>query len=159
MSDPARRPQDEQPVDEARLIERLRRIEALHAGAATPGEREAAARGRERLLERLRELEAADPPREHQFSLPDPWARRVFCALLRRYGIRPFRFPRQHRQTVMARVPPRFVDETLWPEFLEISRALNAYLEQATDRILRRVLEADGADAEVRPEPRRIEPT
>lgn len=145
-------------MDEARLIERLQRIEALHAGAATAGEREAAARGRERLQARLCELERDDPPEVHQFSLGDPWARRVFCALLRRYGIRPFRYPRQHRQTVMARMPRRFVEETLWPEFQEISRALTAYLEQATDRILRRVLEADGADAEVRPEPPRIEP-
>jgi hypothetical protein len=144
-------------VDEARLIERLQRIEALHAGAATDGEREAAARGRERLQARLRELERDDPPEVHQFSLRDPWARRVFCALLRRCGIRPFRYPRQHRQTVMARVPRRFVEETLWPEFQEISRELTAYLEQATDRILQRVLEADGSDAEVRPEPPRIE--
>jgi hypothetical protein len=35
-------------TDEQRLIEKLQRIEALFAGAATPGEREAAAQARNR---------------------------------------------------------------------------------------------------------------
>jgi hypothetical protein len=47
--------------DEAALIEKLRRIEALHAGATTPGERDAAANARQRILARLAELAAADP--------------------------------------------------------------------------------------------------
>jgi hypothetical protein len=143
-------------MDETRLIERLRSIEALHAGATTPGERAAAARGRERLLEHLQSLERGEEPEEFQFTMGDTWSRKVFCALLRRYGIRPYRYPRQRRTTVMARVPRRFVDETLWPEFQEINRELMAYLQESTDRILRRVLEADGGEAEVRAEPPRI---
>ena len=36
-------------TDEQRLIEKLQRIEALFAGAATPGERDAAAQARDRI--------------------------------------------------------------------------------------------------------------
>ena len=40
-------------MDEARLIEKLQRIEALFAGAATAGEKVAAERARQRIVERL----------------------------------------------------------------------------------------------------------
>lgn len=46
---------------EARLIEKLIRIEALYAGATTPGECIAAGRARERIIERPRATEALDP--------------------------------------------------------------------------------------------------
>ena len=45
-------------MDERKLIEKLRRIEALYAGAATSGERVAAANARDRIRERLRILNA-----------------------------------------------------------------------------------------------------
>ena len=44
-------------MDEQQLIEKLRLIERLHAGAATDGEREAAANAKERIRERLRRRE------------------------------------------------------------------------------------------------------
>jgi hypothetical protein len=34
---------------------------------------------------------AGDPAVEKKFSLPDQWSVRLFIALCRRYGIRPFR--------------------------------------------------------------------
>ncbi len=136
-------------MDEARLFEKLARIEALYAGATTDGERVAAGLARERILARLREVEALDPPVEYRFSLGDVWSRRVFLALLRRYEIRPYRYPRQRRTTVMARVSRRFVDETLWPEYQEIDKTLRAYLSEVTDRVVREVLSGDGSEADV----------
>jgi hypothetical protein len=49
-------------TDEPRLIEKLQRIEALFAGATTPGERVAAGLARDRILTRLREPQRFDPP-------------------------------------------------------------------------------------------------
>jgi hypothetical protein len=46
--------------DERRIEQRLARVEALHRGATTPGEREAAARARERLLTHLAEVRGDD---------------------------------------------------------------------------------------------------
>ena len=136
-------------MDEAKLLEKLRLIEALYAGAATEGEKDAAGRARHRILERLEELARDDPPVEYQFSMADIWSRHVFVALLRRYGIRPYRYRRQRRTTVMARLSKRFLDETLWPEFQEISRTLRAYLSDVTERVVSQVIHQDSSEAEV----------
>jgi cell division septation protein DedD len=143
-------------MDEAKLIEKLRLIEALHSGATTAGEREAAARARERILERLAQIEKEDPPLEYRFSMGDMWSRKVFVALLRRYGIRPYRYKRQRHTTVMARVSKRFVDETLWPEFQEISDSLQTYLSEVTDRVVSQVIHQDSSDADVVDDPSQL---
>jgi hypothetical protein len=81
--------------DESALRENLQKIEALFAGAATTGERIAAEAAIERVRARLAELERRDTPIEMQFSLPDQWSRRLFLALCRRYGLKPYRLYRQ----------------------------------------------------------------
>ena len=70
----------------ARLREKLRKIEALYAGAGTAGERDAAEAALLRLRARLAERETVDSPVEMKFSLGDEWSRRLFVALCRRYG-------------------------------------------------------------------------
>lgn len=140
-------------MDESRLIEKLLAVEALHAGAATEGERVAAQNARRRILDRLRELVADDPPMEYRFSMVDMWSRKVFVALLRRYDITPYRYKGQRYTTVMAKVPRRFVDETLWPEFQELSDTLKSYLAEVTDRVVSRVIHADSSEAGVVTEP------
>ena len=52
------------------LQERLRKIEALMAGAGTPGERDAAGAALERVKARLAEQARRDPPIELQFPKP-----------------------------------------------------------------------------------------
>ncbi|MEA3230835.1 MAG: hypothetical protein U9Q05_03660 [Thermodesulfobacteriota bacterium] len=136
-------------MNEKELIEKLRLIEALFVGAATKGEKVAAERARERILERLRLMEKEEPLVEYRFSMEDMWSRKVFVALLRRYGIKPYRYYRQRYTTVMARVSKRFVDETLWPEFLEISETLRDYLSEITDRVVSQVIHRDSSEAEV----------
>ena len=139
-------------MDEARLQEKLARIEALFAGAATPGERAAAASARDRILDRLRTVERQDPPVEYRFSMNDMWSRRLFVALLRRYGLHPYRRPGQRHTTVMTRVSKRFVDETLWPEYLELSETLRTYLAEVTERVVSQVIHADSSEAPEIPE-------
>jgi hypothetical protein len=141
-------------VDEAKLIEKLRLIEALFAGAATDGEKVAAERARERILRRLRLWEREEPPVEHKFSTGDVWSRKVFITLLRRYGITPYRYSGQRYTTVMARVSRRFVLETLWPEFQEISETLRSYLSEVTDRVVSQVIYQDSSEAKVVQEPK-----
>ncbi len=140
-------------MDEAKLIDKLRLVEALFSGAATRGEKDAAGRARDRILARLRLVEREDPPREYQFSMTDMWSRKVFTALLRRYDLVPYRYKRQRRTTVMVKVSKKFVDETLWPEFRELSETLSAYLSEVTDRVVREVIHKDSSEAEVVEEP------
>jgi len=136
-------------MDERQLIEKLRLVEALFEGAGTAGEREAAASALDRLQRRLEEVQETDPPMEYRFTLADMWSRRLFVALLRRYGIRPYRYYRQRYTTVMAKVPQRFVDETLWPEYTELNKVLCTYLEETTARVIRHGVHEDSSEAEV----------
>ncbi len=140
-------------IDEKQLLQRLAAVEALHAGAGTPGEREAAAAARDRIRARLESLKAEDPPVEYTFTTADVWSRSLLTATMRRYGIRPYRYPRQRRTTVMAKVPVRFVDEVLWPQFLANSKLLKEYLAEATKRVIDTGMQADSSEAEVAPEP------
>ncbi|HYF06498.1 MAG TPA: hypothetical protein VD970_02675 [Acetobacteraceae bacterium] len=133
--------------DEAALRERLRKIEALIAGAGTAGERAAADAALDRVKARLAEQARRDPPTEIRFSLPDGWSVQLFIALCRRYGLSPYRYPRQRRTTVMLRVPKGFGEAVLWPEFLEMERALREHLQGVTTRIIRDAVHADTSDA------------
>jgi len=138
-------------TEEQKVRERIRKIAALFEGATTPGERTAAASALDRLRAQLAELERKETPREFRFKLPDLWQRRLFTALCRRYGLEPFRYKRQRFTTVMLRAPKAFVENTLWPEYLELRLALNEYLESATERIIREEVFGDARDAAERP--------
>jgi hypothetical protein len=82
------------------------------------------------------------------FRLPDPWKRRAFLAFCRRYGLGPYRYPRQRDSTILVRAPKSFINQTLWPEFLEISRALEKHLHEATERIIREEVFSNADEAE-----------
>jgi hypothetical protein len=137
---------------ESQLREKLSKIEALFAGAGTAGERLAAEAALERVRARLSELGRQDPPVEMQFSMSDQWSRHLFVALCRRYGLKPYRYHRQRRTTVMVRVPKGFVNLVLWPEFSDLDTALKAYLHEVTLRIIREDVFADTSDAQEVPE-------
>ncbi len=140
-------------MDEAKLKEKLRLIEALFAGATTPGEKDAAGKARQRILDRLKSVEAADPPVDFKFTLQDMWQRKVMVALMRRYGLKPYRYRGQRYTTVMARVPRGFVHQTLWPEFQEISKTLHTYLSEVTERVVSEVICRDNSEADVVDDP------
>ena len=88
---------------ETALREKLRKIEALFAGAAT--EKAAADAAANRIRARLGKAGTTEALVEIKFSVPDNWARQLFIALCRRYGINPFRYRRMHRQTVIVKAP------------------------------------------------------
>ncbi|MHB1081748.1 MAG: hypothetical protein ACYC67_20330 [Prosthecobacter sp.] len=131
------------------LLDKLSKIERLYAGAATPGEKEAAADAILRIKRRLGETAKVERPIEYKFTLADGWSKKLFTALLRRYELRPYRYARQRRTTVMVRVPRSFVDETLWPEFLELSKVLQTYLDEVTERVISSAIHETEGEEEV----------
>jgi hypothetical protein len=137
-------------TSEEQIRERLRKISALFEGATTIGERNAAAAAIERVKKALGAMLKAEQPEEYQFTLPDRWQRRLFSALCRRYGLEPYRYKRQRYTTVMVRVPRSFVDKTLWPEYQELRAALDDYLNNATERIIREEVYRDAGEASER---------
>ena len=141
---------------ESTLKEKLRKIEALFAGAATPGERAAAGAAAERIRARLRESEGRERAIEIRFSQPDPWSRRLFIALCRRYGLRPFRHARMHRQSVVVKLPQSFLNQVLWPEFTEINAALTDFLAEITDEVILAEVYKEAGEADEVAEPPRL---
>jgi hypothetical protein len=135
---------------EQQLRERLRKISALFEGATTIGERNAAAAAIERVKQALASTVKAEQPVEYTFKFSDRWQRRLFAALCRRYGLEPFRYKRQRYTTVMLRVPKSFVEKTLWPEYRELKDALDEYLNDATERIIREEVYGDAGEAKER---------
>jgi len=141
---------------EKRLREKLRKIEALYAGAATAGERAAAGAAAERIRKQFEAVSKNERAEEFKFSIPDLWSRQLFTALCRRYGIRPFRYRRMHRQSVLIRAPASFVNGVLWPEFEELSKALMLHLAEITETIIREEVHETTREAEEVEEPSQL---
>lgn len=93
------------------------------------------------------EPEQSDPAIEMQFSLPDVWPRRLFLALCRRYGLKPYRTARQLATTVMLRVAKKFVDQVLLPEFGEQNTELSRYPREVKTRLIREKVLRDTNEA------------
>ena len=132
---------------EGTLIEKLRKLEALHAGTQVDGEREAARRAAERIRARLKEVRGHEKDVVLSYRLDDRWNRKLFVALCRRYGLSPYRERGRRYSTVLVRAPRTFHDRTLWPEFLALSKELGASLDEITDRVIREAIDDDVSEA------------
>jgi hypothetical protein len=132
---------------EQQLREKLRKITALFEGASTIGERQAAAAAIGRIRHALAAAAEIELPPETKFIMADQWQRMLFLALCRRYGIHPYRYKGQRHNTVIVRVPPTFIKQTLWPEYGELQSALGTYLREATERIIREEVYKDAGEA------------
>jgi hypothetical protein len=132
---------------QSQLRDKLRKIEALFAGAGTAGERLAAEAALQRVRAKLAAMDREDPATELQFSLADQWSRHLFIALCRRYGLKPYRYHRQRRTTVMVRAPRRFIEQVFWREFRDLDEDLRAYLQEVTLKLIREEVYADTSEA------------
>lgn len=139
-----------------RLAERLGRIEALLAGATTDGERQAADEARQRVQARLdatTAAEPAEPAEEMRFSLGNQYSVALFIALVKRMGLTPYRRRGTRYTTVLVKVSRRFLDETLWPEFVAVDRVLHQHLGELSQRVIADVVHHDPAEVAVVAEP------
>lgn len=135
-------------INEKVLREKIRKIANLFERAGCEGERQAAEEALARMKEKLANVEKREPAIEMKFSLGNHWSRMLFLALCRRYSLKPYRYERQRYTTVMLRVPESFVNDTLWPEFLEIDKVLIEYINSITDRIIAEEVYGDVEEAE-----------
>ena len=139
--------------DIRQLIDTLLKVEALHAGATTPGERDAAGAAIERIKKKLEQFAESDPPIETQCRFSNHWSKQLFCALAKRYDLQPFRYYRQRYTTVMLRVPRKFLDEVLWPEFEGLDAVLTQYLDDMTATIIAEAIFKGSTEEEVFEQP------
>jgi len=143
-------------MDEAELKAKLRKIESLFAGAATPGERAAAGEAAERIQMRLKEASAKEASIETRFKLRDRWTHHLFIALCRRYGLRPYRYRGMRRTNLCVKAPRSFIDLILWPEFQQLEGVLVQHMWDITNRIIQEEVFTEAGDADEIDEPLRI---
>jgi hypothetical protein len=134
--------------DEAALLEKLRKIEALYAGATTEGERAAAAQAAQRFAERLAQARSKEADVVRQYSIHDTSSRTLFVALCRRYGLRPYRYPRQHRSTLCVRAPES-IHSKLWEHYCAADDVLRKHVEEATNHVIRTAVDGDTSEVPV----------
>jgi hypothetical protein len=139
-------------TDDSQIRDKLAKIKALFAGATTAGERQAAQAALERVQQRISSEPVQpipDPPIEFRFSLTNPWSLRLFLALCRLKGYRPYRHARMRRTSVCVMIGRRAVDTDLWAEYLQMNAVLTEYLGELADHIIADCINADRSDAEV----------
>lgn len=136
--------------EEDQLIEKLRKLEALFDRPGTAGERAAAESARDRILERLRQLERSEAAIEFRFTLQNHWSHALFSALARRYGLSPYRYRGQRRTTIMLKVTRTFLHETLWPEFQQADAILQQHFREVTKRVVAQAISGDTTELEER---------
>ncbi|MDE0306912.1 MAG: hypothetical protein OXI87_18830 [Albidovulum sp.] len=135
---------------EDRLKSKLDKLEALFRGTGSLGERAAAEAAMYRLHGRLGDSEKDyEPEIELKISLSDSWSVRLFVAICRKHGARPFRYARQRRTTIMVRVREREFDRVVWSEFEILQRELSRYFEDVTDDLIKRAMGSDGDDSAI----------
>ena len=113
------------------MREKLAKLEALIARDATAGERAATGAARDRLRAKRAPAAVAAYASEVelQYSQPDVWSFRIFVALYRKHGIRPYRYLRQ--QTVAA-------------EFRTLHEAQTKYFKATIERLIADAMKSGG---------------
>lgn len=136
-------------MDDAQIRERLAKIKALFAGATTDGERDAAEAAMRRIQIKMDRARGPAVPVEFRFSLANAWSKRLFIALCRSKGVKPYRYARMRRTSLCVRAEPSFVDNELWPEFQQMDDVLTQYLGELAEHIIVECINPDRSDAEV----------
>lgn len=131
-------------MDEEALKRKLAAIiEALPGGTSTAQEQHGSETPSEHLANHVKAASSAQQVVEFHFTLVDEWQQRLFWALARRYGLKPFRDEGQRETTFMLRAPERFVEETFWPKYQQLTVSLRDWLGQVTERVIRDVLQVE----------------
>lgn len=114
--------------DEQALIDSFRSIELKHSGLGAAN----ADRAEARIRGRFQDSVLAPDIQEFQFNLKHDWQTFVFHALLKRYGIRPYRYRKQRKSTILIRVSKQIMDDLLWPIFNDVAGGFAARINQMT---------------------------
>jgi hypothetical protein len=117
-------------MDEDALVEALHKIErTLARGGAV---------GTEACRAELAGWREREPDHEFRMSVPTPTAQRVLVGWCHRYGLTPYRTPRQRQTTICVRVPRGFMNEVMWPRVEAMSDVIDDAATDAARRIVER---------------------
>ena len=116
------------------IADKIRKIEALIAGAKSDGERQAAEFAKQRLQEKI-----TAQPMEYTVRLHSRWEKRLFVAICNKHGLRTYRYMRQKYTTAMVRVAKPFMDSVLWPEYNKYAKILHKLTEEISTDLISKI--------------------
>lgn len=128
------------------LLDKIKKIEALIAGATSEGEKQAALSAKDRIMGKYPSLDAQQNAVEYALHSPDRWHKDLIMALCRKYGLRPYRYYREKYTTVMVRVNKDFLNNVLWKEYLEYSRMLEALVDDVAGGLIDKIHQREEED-------------
>ena len=76
---------------------------------------------------------------EYKLFTSDSWHKKLLLAICRKYGVLPYRYKRQKYTTVMVKINGTFLNDILWPEYLEYSDHLEKLVEEVTDGLINKI--------------------
>jgi hypothetical protein len=123
-------------VDIEAMVKELRAIEQRYAPASGAGP--------EAYAQQLTEWRTREPDREEVCSTGDATGAWLVVMLCARYGIRPFRRPRQKPTTICLLAPASFVSKVFWPQVQEMARVFEAARVSMVNQVVGAWLGATG---------------
>jgi hypothetical protein len=76
--------------------------------------------------------------------------------MVEKHGLKPYRYPRMKRQTVMVKAPRSVIENTLWPAFEQANAALSVFLADVMDKVIREEVFGEAGEADEVPEPLKL---
>ncbi len=137
-------------LNENGLIEKFQKIEALYLRATTEGEKAAAFSAMASVQTKINSFKEVESPREWSFSMQNEFEKKLFKALLHKYGLESYRYKGQRYTTVTVRATKTFVNQIIWPQYLEMSKVLSSYLEEVTNDVIKKTMGQDDTEDEIR---------
>ncbi len=116
------------------IADKIRKIEALIAGAKSDGERQAAEFAKQRLQEKI-----TAQPVEYTVRLHSRWEKKLFVAICSKHELRTYRYMRQKYTTAMVRVAKPFMDLVLWPEYNKYASILHKLTEEISTDLISKI--------------------
>jgi len=110
------------------LLDKLQKIQALIDRASSEGERQAAELAKQRLHDRLHEDRNARII-EYRVTSHSKWEKKLFTAVCKKNGFKPYRYARQKYTTTMVRASKSIMDEVLWPQYKKYTDLLREMVD------------------------------
>lgn len=116
------------------LADKIRKIEALLARAASEGEQQAALLAKQRLLQKIPQC-----PIEYTVTNDSYCKKKLFMAVCGKHNVGTYRYKRQKYTTTMVRVTKDFMNSILWPEFNRYAKIFDDLAHDITQDLIAKI--------------------
>ena len=126
------------------LADKIRKIEALIAGAKSEGERQAAELAKQRIQGKVE-----SKPIEYTVRVASFWGKQLFRAICHKHRLQTYRYARQKYTTTMVRTSKSFMDSVLWPEYKKYDAIFKELAEDIVKSLISQIFQSEKEEEEI----------